>query len=120
MDYHVLRSSNNGDHVNVIVHVPVPVEDNLAGKSLPVCVVEDPEELLVTQLPGGHLSTGEDVSLANGTLVEYPFIFSMNDDKPAGQRKTALEDRVTVIRDVAGPRVLRKRYWAWGFEGSGS
>lgn len=118
-DYHLLRSSDNGNSVEVVVHVPVPDENNVLGTPLKTCVVEDPQEPKVTQLPVGHLSTGEDASLADGSLVEYQFTFTMNADRSQADRKTALENRVGAVL-TAGLGVLRKRYSVWGFEGSGT
>lgn len=115
-DYYVLDSSNDGDHVRVAMHFPVPSGTNLAGLTYSQCLVQDTTVPKQSVVP--WVSTTRQAALDAGTVVEYVVSFETNGDLPPATKRARLDQRYLTLR-AAAQQALIRRYWAWGYERSG-
>lgn len=112
-DYHIMTGDASGKMFRVIMHIAVPAETNFAGKTLAVCIVEDPEATKTTLIPWDI--GAEATAIAAGTLLEREAVFVTNMGSTNLEKRGQL-DALYQKHEAEEVARLRLRYWAWGFE----
>jgi len=112
-NYHILEASDKGNSLRVVMHIAVPVQTNLANKTLSSCIIEDPSKVKTSIL--ASVTTAEINGIAAGTLVEYVISVRTHKDIPNITKRNRLDAAYNkaVIKEQ---NALRQRYWGWGFE----
>jgi hypothetical protein len=113
-DFHVLRMSAQKDRVEVAFHVPIPVEDNAAGKPLRDAVVE-------CYAPAGsevpYLTAPAVDELTSGAVYEHVETVSFSGNDSNADRLSVIETRAAILQTTVLER-LRAHLAFWGYEGS--
>jgi len=111
-NYHVMEASNDGGSIRVAFHIPVPVENNIAGKALSACIVADDNFDKMSKVPG--MKASEQNKMTAGTLVEKIINFRTNKGVPNATKQARLDARyLSTVAEVQ--EGIRQRYWAYGF-----
>jgi hypothetical protein len=113
-DYHIRRSSIDGDSVQLVMHIAVPAETNEASSStLADAIVADPAVSKVSVIDSELIQAERDALLA-GTLIEVVESFTIHNGLSLVAKRDAADafhtQRTAEIADE-----LRNTYWAWGF-----
>lgn len=112
-NYHVLDASNDGGSIRVAFHVPVPVQNNVAGRTLISCITEDSGYDKTSKVP--NITTAEQDALTSGTLIEKIINFRTNKGVPNATKQARLDARyLSAVAEVQEDII--QRYWASGFE----
>ena len=111
-NYHVMRTSEDGGAIGVIMHVSVPNENNAIGQSIRTAVADDPHITHTSVVP--WIEAAEQTQLTNGELIEKSITFPTHVDID----NTIKRDRMDALytAEVAGIQAcLRNRYLYWRF-----
>jgi hypothetical protein len=112
-DFHVLGMSAKKDQVEVAFHVPVPAEQNAAGKQLRTAVVE--HFAPASAVP--YLSQAEKDDVAAGSVYEHVETVAFSGNASNAERLEIIETRASILQTKTLAR-LRARLAFWGYEGS--
>lgn len=111
-NYHVMRTSDDGNTIGVIMHIQVPNENNVIGENLQTAVADDSHITHTSVVP--WIEGAEQTQLTNGELIEKSVSFPTHPDiEPLIKR-----DRIDALYNLEVLKVqecLRNRYIYWKF-----
>ena len=110
-NYHIMEVSESGKTVRVVMHIPTPAGNNLAGKAYAQAIIEDADASKVSVVPG--IGAAEVTALANGTLAEREVNFSTSLGATNAVKQAQL-DTLYTFTSAQVQEFIRRRYWAWG------
>ena len=111
-NYHVMGTSEDGGAITVIMHVPVPDENNAIGQSIRTAVAEDPYITHTSVVP--WIETLEQTQLTNGELIEKSITFATHLDIDNLTKRNRMDALYTA--EVSGIQdSLRNKYVYWRF-----
>lgn len=113
-DYHVLQANGQRTKFTVVMHHEVPAEDNAAGQTFALCLVEDEFVTNATRLPAAHIDAAEVTQIEAGEILEESVEFECS----PGLTNAEIRDQIDSLFTARATKVetqIRARYAFWGF-----
>lgn len=110
MNYHVKTVSPDGRKASVVFHIPIPVEDNSAGKPLRDAVSEH-IGMFTSQVP--WLPANEVTELENGEVYEHAETVNFLAADGNAQKQAKIDARYTALTSSVLTR-MREVLKFWG------
>ena len=114
-DYHILDGDESGDGIayTVVMHFPVPNENNSAGVNLRTAISQDVDHSTDSIVP--WITTTEQGQLDSGELWEEAISYKRNPNNSLVQDRNALDSKFTNGSTKAADKV-RGIYKYWGYD----
>jgi len=117
-NYHIVETTNNGDAVHVVFHVPVPDELNEVGHSIRDAIAEDPRfndnEGMRKSSRVPWIDPAEQIQLNQGNLFEHHVLFITNASIPFSTKQDQMDIMYTNLA-ISLIDEIRLYYAYWRF-----
>ena len=113
-NYHILKASENGNTIQVIFHVPVPITTNMVGIEYQTCIVEDTTVNKMSKVP--WITIEEQSQLNTGELVEISRTLHTHKDISNADKMSSVNLMFTNGVPIIQERI-RQKYIYWHFNG---